>query len=100
MEPTPPGWPRIASSLYYEGPRGAIDWICREDGAMAQSGKFSKEVRERAVLMVFEHESRYGSRWETVRSIAAQIGCSGEAFGKWARAGRDRRGPPRRRVER
>jgi transposase len=52
---------------------------------MAQSRKFSKEVRERAVRMVFEHESRYGSRWETVRSIAAKIGCSAEALRKWAR---------------
>jgi transposase len=52
---------------------------------MAQSKKFSKEVRERAVRVVFEHESRYGARWETVRSIAAKIGCSAEALRKWAR---------------
>jgi transposase-like protein len=50
---------------------------------MANKGKYSLEVRERAVRMVFEQESRYGSRWETVRSIAAKIGCSSEALRKW-----------------
>jgi transposase-like protein len=49
---------------------------------MAQR-KFSLEVKERAVRMVFEQESRYGSRWETVRSIAEKIGCSAEALRKW-----------------
>lgn len=28
MKPTPPGWPRISSSLYYEDPHAAIDWLC------------------------------------------------------------------------
>jgi len=50
---------------------------------MARKGKYSQEVRERAVRMVFEQEGRYGSRWETVRSIAAKIGCSAEALRKW-----------------
>jgi uncharacterized glyoxalase superfamily protein PhnB len=28
MKPTPPGWPRISSSLYYEDAAKAIDWLC------------------------------------------------------------------------
>lgn len=28
MIPTPPGWPRISSSLVYEDPAKAIDWLC------------------------------------------------------------------------
>jgi uncharacterized glyoxalase superfamily protein PhnB len=28
MKPTPPNWPRISSSLYYDEPRAAIDWLC------------------------------------------------------------------------
>ena len=28
MKPTPPGWPRISSSLYYEDASKAIDWLC------------------------------------------------------------------------
>jgi uncharacterized glyoxalase superfamily protein PhnB len=29
---TPPGWPRIASSLYYRDAAAAIDWLCRAFG--------------------------------------------------------------------
>lgn len=36
MKPTPPGWPRISTSLYYDDPRAAIEWLC---------GAFGFEVR-------------------------------------------------------
>ena len=32
MKPTPPGWPRISSALYYEDAGKAIDWLCRAFG--------------------------------------------------------------------
>lgn len=32
MKPTPPGWPRISSSIYYDDARQAIDWLCRAFG--------------------------------------------------------------------
>jgi uncharacterized glyoxalase superfamily protein PhnB len=32
MKPTPPGWPRISSALYYDDPRAAIDWLCKAFG--------------------------------------------------------------------
>jgi uncharacterized glyoxalase superfamily protein PhnB len=32
MKPTPPGWPRISSSLYYNDAHEAIDWLCRAFG--------------------------------------------------------------------
>jgi uncharacterized glyoxalase superfamily protein PhnB len=32
MKPTPPGWPRISSSLYYPDAAKAIDWLCRAFG--------------------------------------------------------------------
>jgi uncharacterized glyoxalase superfamily protein PhnB len=32
MKPTPPGWPRISSALYYDDPRAAIDWLGRAFG--------------------------------------------------------------------
>ena len=47
--------------------------------------QFSLEVRERAVRMVFEHGSEYGSQWEAIRSIASKIGCSPETLRKGAR---------------
>jgi len=32
MKPTPLGWPRISSALYYDDPRAAIDWLCKAFG--------------------------------------------------------------------
>ncbi len=32
MKPPPQDWPRISSSLYYEDPAQAIDWLCRAFG--------------------------------------------------------------------
>ncbi len=32
MKPTPPGWPRISSSLYYQDASAAIDWLCAAFG--------------------------------------------------------------------
>jgi uncharacterized glyoxalase superfamily protein PhnB len=29
MKPTPKGWPRFASALFYEDAATAIDWLCR-----------------------------------------------------------------------
>ncbi len=52
---------------------------------MARVSRFSQEVRERAVRMVFDHGSGYGSEWEAIRSIAEKIGCSAETLRKWVR---------------
>ena len=52
---------------------------------MAQRSRFSQEVRERAVRMVFEHRSEHGSQWEAICSIAEKIGCSAETLRKWVR---------------
>lgn len=52
---------------------------------MARRSRFSQEVRERSVRMVFEHGAEYGSQWEAIRSIAVKIGCSAETLRKWVR---------------
>ncbi len=52
---------------------------------MARRSRFSQEVRERAVRMVFEHGNEYGSEWEAICSIAEKIGCSAETLRKWVR---------------
>ena len=52
---------------------------------MARRSRFSQEVRERAVRMVFDHASEYGSEWEAMVSIAEKIGCSAETLRKWVR---------------
>jgi transposase-like protein len=52
---------------------------------MVQRGRFSQEVRERAVRMVLDHRGDYASEWEAIRSIAEKIGCSAEALRTWVR---------------
>ena len=32
MNDLPDGWPRIASSIYYDDPRAGIDWLCKAFG--------------------------------------------------------------------
>jgi transposase-like protein len=49
------------------------------------SKKFSPEVRERAVRMVFEHQGEYESQWAAMASIAEKIGCTTESLRKWVR---------------
>ncbi len=52
---------------------------------MARTSRYSQEVRERAVRLVFEHGGQYGSQWEAICSIAEKIGCSSETLRKWVR---------------
>ena len=52
---------------------------------MNKSTRYSPEVRERAVRMVFEHEREYGSQWSAIGSIAQKIGCTPESLRRWVR---------------
>jgi transposase len=52
---------------------------------MNKSNKFSPEVRERAVRMVFEHRGEYQSLWATIESIAPKIGCVPQTLHDWVR---------------
>ena len=49
---------------------------------MSQSTRYSPEVRDRAVRMVFEHQGEYESRWAAIVSIGAKIGCTAETLRK------------------
>jgi len=52
---------------------------------MTRASRFSPEVRERAVRMVFEHASAHASQWAAITSIAEKIGCAAETLRSWVR---------------
>ena len=54
---------------------------------MRKSPKFSPEVQERAVRMVFDAKDQYPSQWAAIESIAGKIGCTAETLRKWVRRG-------------
>ena len=49
------------------------------------TNKFSPEVRERAVRLVFDSEGQHGSRWQAIVSIAAKIGCTPQTLNDWVK---------------
>ncbi len=52
---------------------------------MKKTEKFSPEVIERAVRLVFEAKDQYESQWAAIVSIASKIGCSTETLRRWVR---------------
>ena len=52
---------------------------------MARPSRYSPEVRERAVRMVFEHTCEHASQWAAILSIASKIGCTPETLRQWVR---------------
>ena len=52
---------------------------------MTKSTRFSPEVRERAVRMVFDAKDQYESQWAVIVSIAGKTGCTPESLRRWIR---------------
>ena len=52
---------------------------------MARPSKYSVEVRERAVRLVFESLGDHPSEWAAISSVAAKIGCKAETLRTWVR---------------
>lgn len=52
---------------------------------MNTSKRYSPEVRERAVRLVFDHQREHESQWAAIGSIAGKIGCTPETLRKWVR---------------
>jgi len=50
---------------------------------MVKRTRFSPEVRDRAVRLVYEHASEYPSQWAAITSIATKIGCSAQTLSNW-----------------
>lgn len=49
------------------------------------SKRYSPEVRERAVRLVFEHQREHESQWAAIVSVAGKIGCTSETLRSWVR---------------
>lgn len=47
--------------------------------------KYPKELKERAVRMVFDHTSQYSSQWQAIRSMSEKFGMSAETLRNWVR---------------
>ncbi|KAA0596060.1 transposase InsO family protein [Azospirillum lipoferum] len=56
------------------------------------SPKYTPEVRDRAVRMVFEHEGEHASQWAAISSIVAKIGCNPETLRNWVRQAERKQG--------
>jgi transposase-like protein len=52
---------------------------------MSSSNRYSPEVRERAVRLVFAQRDEYESEWAAITSIATKFGCSTETLRNWVR---------------
>ena len=52
---------------------------------MDKTRKYSPEIRERAVRLVFEQQKEHGSQWSAIGSIAGKIGCTRETLRNWVR---------------
>jgi transposase len=54
---------------------------------MAKSSRFSPEVRERAVRMVWEHQAQHASQWAAITSIAEKMGWAAATLRHGVRQG-------------
>jgi transposase len=49
------------------------------------TNKFSREVREQAVRLVFDKEGQHVSHWQAATSVAAKIGCTPQTLNDWVK---------------
>jgi len=50
---------------------------------MERTAKYSPEVRERLVRMVFDHVGEYSSQWSAMVPISQKFACTAETLRRW-----------------
>jgi len=66
---------------------------------MGKRSRYSRDVWERAVRLVFEQQADYKSQWAAIVSVAEKIGCTAETLLKWVRAAERQRSPGQRTLD-
>lgn len=60
---------------------------------MVQRNRFTKELKERAVRLVLEHQQEYDTQTQAISSVAEKVGCSPESLRRWLRMHEGQAGP-------
>jgi uncharacterized glyoxalase superfamily protein PhnB len=84
MKPTPPGWPRISSGLYYRDPARMIDWLCAAFGFTVQikvvepDGSIAHSELTYGDGLIMVGGERFGpaTRFATEMRSPASAGCN------------------------
>ena len=84
MKPTPPGWPRMSSGLYYQEAGAMIDWLCKAFGfelklkVEGEAGRIehSELIFGGGLIMVGEESSGPTRRFETDTLSPRRAGCN------------------------
>jgi len=69
MKPTPPDWPRLSSSLYYQDANRMIDWLCQAFGfelrlkVEGDAGRVEHSELSYGEAVVMVGDERRGTRW-------------------------------------
>ena len=50
-----------------------------------KQGRFSPEVRDRAVRLLREQTPQHASQWAAITAIAPKLGCTKETLRRWVR---------------
>jgi transposase-like protein len=52
---------------------------------MPKPSKFSPEILERAVRMVYEVRESHDSQWAAIEAVSSKIGCTAQTLCNWIR---------------
>ena len=52
---------------------------------MSKPPKFSPEIRQRAIRMVYEVRESHDSQWAAIKAVAGKIGCTAQTLSNWLR---------------